>query len=478
MGYHPGAEDDGVYLAAVQSAVTPALYPHDVNFVKMQMHTSVFDTWMGHFIHATGISIAWSEFGWQFVSLFLMLWAGYSILYDLFDEKTAIWGGVGLLAAMFTLPVAGTALYIADQYLHPRNLATALIMLAISRMLTAPWKRWQAMPLLAVAFILHPLMGAMGASFCFVLALVSYEPLMAKLRGVSERVVEQVATPVAAFIPFGWVFQQPSKIQIAALGSRHAYQLYSWTWYEWLGAIAPLIIFWEVARHARKRGNKKLERLAMAIVIYGVFQQVIAMIICSPAAPLSMSTLEPMRYLQLVYIFLTLIGGAYMGRYLLKDHIWRWVVVLAVANGSMFVVQQQLFAETQQVELPGQTSPNPWMQAFDWIRENTPQDAYFAVDPNYMALPLEDNRSFRALTERSVLADINKDAAIVTKVPELGLAWSDQVEAQAGWSTFKLADFERLKRQFGVNWVLVPYPEQAGLTCRWHNDKLAVCQVP
>ena len=29
IGYHPGIEDDGVYLSAVQSDLNPALYPHD-----------------------------------------------------------------------------------------------------------------------------------------------------------------------------------------------------------------------------------------------------------------------------------------------------------------------------------------------------------------------------------------------------------------------------------------------------------------
>ena len=44
---------------------------------------------------------------------------------------------------------------------------------------------------------------------------------------------------------------------------------------------------------------------------------------------------------------------------------------------------------------------------------------------------------------------------MVTKVPELGPAWKRQLEAQQGWSSFRLADFERLKDGFGVDWVLV-----------------------
>ena len=144
----------------------------------------------------------------------------------------------------------------------------------------------------------------------------------------------------------------------------------------------------------------------------------------------------------------------------------------------MFLVQRQLFASTEHLELPGVASQNPWLQSFAWIRENTPTSAYFVLDPNYMVAPQEDNHSFRALAERSQLVDAIKDTAVISKVPSLGPTWDEQVSAQAGWTHFKLADFERLKSGFGVNWALVSYPATAGLDCHWHNDLLAVCQIP
>ena len=36
MGYHPGLEDDGIYLSAVKSDLNPALYPHDADFFRLQ----------------------------------------------------------------------------------------------------------------------------------------------------------------------------------------------------------------------------------------------------------------------------------------------------------------------------------------------------------------------------------------------------------------------------------------------------------
>jgi len=476
MGYHPGAEDDIVYLTAVKADLNPALYPHDAEFFKPQLQTSVFDNWMAGFVRVSHLSVASSEFLWQFLSVYGILLACWVILCELFQEETARWAGIALFGAMLTLPVAGTGLYLVDQYLHPRNPATALILFAVHRIMVG--KRWQAVPLLVVAFVLHPLMGAFGISFCCVLTLTLIGSLRVRIREWITRPVPEASLPVLLFIPFGWVFGSPSQIWIEALRTRHLYFLYQWEWYEWLGAIAPLIIFWLLARFARRRGETTLANLATAIFVYGVFQQIIAMVILSPFVPIGLTTLEPMRFLHIIYMFLVLIGGAYLGKYLLQRRVWRWAVFLCIANGSMFCVQRQLFADTPPIEFPGQHTGNPWLQAFRWIRNNTPQDAFFAVDPHYMTTPGEDWHSFRALAERSVLADAYKDTATVTKMPQLASTWQRQVDAQAGWPHFQLANFERLKSQFGVTWVLVHYPQSAGLDCRWHNDQLTVCRIP
>ena len=476
MGYHPGAEDDSVYLASVKADLNPELFPRDAGFFKLQMRSSVFDNWMSVFVERSGLPVAWAELLWQWISIVLMVWSGWSIVSKLFEEAVARWAGLAMLAAMFTLPVAGTALYIADQYLHPRNLATALILFAISRIVSG--KVWHAVPLVALAFALHPLMGAFGISFCCVLTFTFDEPLRHQLRAWWGRAVPDAATPAAIFIPFGWLFKPPSPTWLEAMQTRHWFRLYHWTWYEWLGAIVPLLFFWFVARVARRRGETSLARFATALFIYGTFQQAVAMVLLGPKALIVFSTLEPMRYLQLAYVFLALIGGAYLGREVLKAHAWRWAVFLLIANGAMFAAQRQLFAGTPHIELPGAASGNSWLQAFDWIRHNTPADAYFALDPNYMAAPGEDNHGFRALAERSALSDAVKDTAVISKVPELGPLWHREQLAQAGWQHFQRADFERLKTEFDVGWVLVANKQAAGLACHWHNQAVSVCEIP
>jgi hypothetical protein len=468
MGYHPGLEDDGVYLAAVKADLNPALYPYNSNFFRLQMEATVFDGWMAHFVRWTRMPLAWAELLWQWAALFLILWAVKKIANRLFAEEPARWGGVALIAAMFTLPVTGTALYMVDQYLHPRALATAMILLAIWRILDG--KRWQAVALLLVALLLHPLMAAMGISFCVILSFV----LMDRAR---ERALA-LRTSAVAVVPLGWIFEAGGASWRKALETRPYFDLHKWTWYEWLGALAPLLLFWLLWRMAQKRGETMLARFAAAALIYGVIQQVLAMAMIWPASLVRLTPLQPMRFLHLLYFVMVMMAGCLLGQFALKRSAWRWAVFLLVANGGMYASQRAEFAASPHLEMPGRQSSNAWLQAFAWVRTNTPDNAYFALDPHYTEAPGEDYHSFLALAERSQLADAVKDAAVATMVPELGPVWARQVEAAAGWRDFKLTDFERLKAEVGVDWVLVNYPQAEGLDCHWHNDQLAVCQIP
>jgi hypothetical protein len=473
MGYHPGFEDDGIYLTAVKSNLNPALYPHDPGFFRIQMQASFFDKWVAQFVRWTSIPVAATEFLWQFASLALIVFGCWSIARRLFPEARAQWAGVAMVSAMFTLPVAGTALFLVDQHLHPRTLATGLILLAVSRILAN--RPWQALPFLLLAFVLHPIMGAMGISFCFFLAMLLLEPVHVWLRHWRQA---EPGSMVASFVPLGWVFEPATPAWRQALETRTYFFLSRWAWYEWLGALAPLALFWLLWRIARKRGETLLSRFALAVFLYGVFQLAVAMIMLGFPALIRLAPLQPMRFLQLIYVFMTLVGGCLMGKYLLKSSVWRWAAFLLAINAGMLISQRVQFPGSEHLELPGRSTANPWLQAFAWIRQNTPADAYFALDPEYMAAPGEDYHGFRALAERSQLADNIKDTAVVTQVPKLGEVWARQVKAQKGWTRFQLADFVRLKAEFGVNWVLVAYPPPAGLSCSWHNGVVSVCQIP
>jgi hypothetical protein len=469
MGYHPGLEDDGVYLAAVKSDLNPALYPYDSQFFRVQLQATVFDKLIAEFVRLTHIPVPYTELLWQLGALLLIVYGCWAIARRLFDDERAHWAGVAMVSAMFTLPVAGTALVMADQHLHPRSLATGLILIAVERILAG--KRWQAVPLLVLAFALHPIMAALGISFCLFLTMATLEPVHAWLRSWRGT--------LAAAAPLAWIFEPPSPSWRLAVNTRPSYFfLTRWHWYELLGAVAPLVLFWLLGRWALKRRETLLARFAFAVFAYGVFQQAVALAIAASPALVRLLPLQPMRYLHLVYFFLALMAGCLLGKTLLKSSVWRWAVYLIVINAGMLISQVAEYPGEPHLELPGMKPGNAWLEAFAWVKQNTPVNAYFALDPLYMAVPGEDYHSFRALAERSVLADYIKDASLVTQVPELGPEWARQNAAAAGWPRFHQKDFERLKTEFGVDWVLVNNSQRAGLDCLWNNASFSVCRIP
>jgi hypothetical protein len=121
---------------------------------------------------------------------------------------------------------------------------------------------------------------------------------------------------------------------------------------------------------------------------------------------------------QVVYIVMTLALGTLLGERVLQRRPVRWVLVFAVLAGVMVMAERRTFPASKHLELPemmaGENSAgrgNAYQQAFAWIDRNTPRDAFFAMDAQYITKPGEDAQSFRAIAGRSVLPDFSRMGA-------------------------------------------------------------------
>jgi hypothetical protein len=463
QGYHPGLEDDAYYLAAIKHDLNPALFPHDADFFQVLFQATIFDKLIAASLRWTHIPLGWGIFFWQFAATFLILWGCWRIAARCFEEEYAQWAAVTMVAVLLTLPVSGSGLSISDQHLHPRALATALILAAIAAVLDN--RKVLAGVLLLSAFPLHLNMTPFGVSYCLFLA---WQP---------KKSDQNVAAAMLFAFPLQWMFQPASPTWRQAEATRDFYFLSRWHWYEWLGVFGPLAFLWWFRSLARARNSATLARVAERLVYFGVFQLTVALILMLPPSFERFRSFEPMRFLHLIYLFFVLLSGGLLARYVLRRHVWRWLLLFLPLAGGMFYAQRTLYSGTAHLELPGLSSHNAWVDAFRWISHNTPENAYFALDPQYMEMPGEDAHGFRGLAERSVLADAIKDPCIVVRIPALGPRWVRELNAQNGWRNFQRPDFLRLKEQFGVNWVVVPDPAGAGLSCPYENGSLAVCRV-
>jgi hypothetical protein len=461
QGYHPWAEDAALYLPGVEKILHPELFPFNAQFFESHAHLTFFPNFIAASVRMSHLPLEFVLFFWQMTSIFLFLLACLHLIGRCIPDERARWAGVGLIAALLTLPVAGTALYIMDQYLNPRNLVGFAAIFVVVKVIDR--KYFQAALFLAFAAAIHPLMSVFVLSYCVVLLCIE----QFDLRYAS----------FACLLPFGISFDPPPSAYHQVALSHSYFYLLRWQWYERLGAIAPLAILWWFSRIARSRQLRNLNLLCRALMVYEFVYLLAAVVLSIPARFESLARLQPMRSLYLLYVLFFLFAGGLLGEYVLKNRVWKWVALFVPLCAGMFLVQRDLFPASAHVEWPGVASKNQWVQAFQWVRANTPSDAIFAMDPWYMHIPGEDESGFEAIAERSMLADGVKASGAVSMFPAMADEWLRQMQAQTGWSKFQVQDFHRLQAQYGVSWVVLQQPKIAGLECPYRNAAVLVCKV-
>jgi hypothetical protein len=149
-----------------------------------------------------------------------------------------------------------------------------------------------------------------------------------------------------------------------------------------------------------------------------------------------LARIQPLRSLYLLYVLLVLFGGGFLAEYVLKNRVWRWLMLFGPLCAGMFIAQRALFPASAHIEWPGVSPKNPWAQAFVWIRENTTSSAIFALDPYHMQIPGEDSNGFRAIAQRSMLADGVKDSGAVSMFPPWPKNGRDKFGPKADGETF------------------------------------------
>ncbi|HZR30289.1 MAG TPA: hypothetical protein VFA76_00380 [Terriglobales bacterium] len=469
QGYHPGVEDAEIYLPGILKVLHPDLYPFNQGFFASHAHMTLFPNLIAWSVRISHIPLDYALLLWQMAAIFLLLLACWHIGRLCFNSVRAQWGGVILVAALLTIPVAGTSLYIMDQYLNTRSLSAPSVLFAIVNAIEHKWKR-AGLWLLCTGLI-HPLMVVFGLAY--VAIVMGMEIISA---GAPHRLYGRVSTAMAILIlPMG-LFPPMTQAYHEALVTREYFFLLRWQWYEWLGIFAPLVLLWWYQRIARRHGLSTLQRLSSALIAFGSVFFVISLIITVPRRFENLTLLQPMRALFLLYILLFVFTGGMLAEWVLKAEVWRWLLLFVPLCFGMWYAQRQLFPATPHLEWPWSVPQNPWVRSFLWIRDNTPRAAYFALDPDHMGMAGEDQHGFRAIAQRSMLADNLKDSGAVTMFPKLAELWKQEVEAEQGWKHFGLANFKQLNSQFGVDWVVVASPV-SGLPCPYHNEAVVVCQI-
>jgi hypothetical protein len=357
---------------------------------------------------------------------------------------------------------------------------------------------WAGGILLAVA--MHPLMAAYAVGATLLLACLRSARRELQVWGT-------VALGAAAVTLAGCLqaIARPESAEYVRVAMTRTYWFPAeWRWFEGVGLAAPLIILgiqgWagvrvSEARHEatlkdqmrgffaklrRTSSRGPLSGLARMAVVAGAAACFVAVLFARVGAATHLvARLQPLRAFQIVYLVMVLVLGAKLGEWALRRSAWRWIGATVVLGGVMFGAARANFPQSRHLELPGIAAQNEWVRAFVWIRENTPKNALFALDADYINAPEEDAQCFRAIAERSTLPDYSKDGGEASIAPELTSEWQMGQAAQRGLSARGVTDEQRAAalKPLGVNWLVMQSSAQTNMDCPYSNGEVRVCRL-
>jgi hypothetical protein len=496
-GYHPYAEDGGVYLPGIKRLLDPGLYPRGSEFVVGHLQYSLFAPVMAGLVRTSNFSLEMVLLLVHLTTFWLTLFAAWLLAARCYASREARGGAVALLAVWMTLPIAGTSLMLMDPYVTARSLSTPCVLLALAgalRFLLPQFEtgeesrpdRWRGLALccagLAGAGVMHPLMAAYGLGDVVLLGVVLSRSRRVRVWGMVGLGLTAVAVAGGLYLsapPESEVYQR-------VVLTRDYWFLSQWHWYELVGLIAPLAILSVIAVAQRRDDAAARVGLARMAVFAGVTATVVAMLFARVGmATHLVARMQPLRMFQVVYVVMTLLLGAVVGERVLQRRPMRWVLAFSVLAGVMVMAERRTFPASKHLELPrvvaGDESAdqgNAYQRAFAWIGRHTPKEAFFAMDAHYITKPGEDAQSFRAIAARSVLPDFSKDGGVVTNKPELAAEWLRGQEAQAGLGTEPDARRIAVLRPLGVTWVVLEREAVTGFACAYANEAVKVCRLP
>lgn len=468
-GYHLGVEDGEIYIPAARKLLHPDLYPYATEFFASHERLSLFAPILAWTARLTHLSIDWVAFFWYVATLFLTLAACWMLAEISFQGTRARWCAVLAITTILTMPATNTGLLLVDPYLTARSFSTPLTLFA----LVALARRRYALGALitAATAAIHPQMAAYLVFLGVVLWLVD-----------RFRWAEVEARDAGAFLfllPAGFRFEPAQGAYREALYSRDFYFLSTWTWYHWLGLLAPLgFLFW--FSRGRLRGTTpEFARLSLALIPFGVVSILAGAAIASTHRLDMFARLQPLRCFHLItFVFMLFFAGA-VGELMTRKTAWFIPALCLPLAVGMFLVARATYPFSPHIEWPGRaTSENEWVNTLLWIRQNTPRNAIFAVDSGYFVEPGVDVHGFRALSERSSLADYYKDGGVVAIFPKLADEWKQMSSATTGLNHFTAQDFTRLAHEYPVTWAVIHGSAPAGMDCPYQQNGYAVCRIP
>ncbi len=412
-GYRYGIGDQAFYEPAAQLQLHPDWFPSDRTLLVSQARLTAVDEALAGASRATGLQLPALFFLLYVISLTALCVAGLQLARAL---NFSPWATAAFLLLM-TLRhrIAKTGANTLEGYMHPRQLAFALGLIALACSLKSRW-RW-AVPLWLVAMAMHPTTAAWFAAF--IAGGIIFERVVK--RGALAALPLMFVALFAAFM-FGPALVRllplPSRLfmdpdWIAVFASKDYIFVSSWPAWAWAINLAYLPLLWwfyrrRVSVGAAMAGEARL--VAGALTLFAVF-------IGSVAFSEARLALAVQLQVSRVFWWMDVLFAAYAAWWLTSDpaitrRAGAWAPRLAVAMLAVVAVGRGIYtveAGGPDREFVRLTLPDDdWSKAMQWLRTQ-PADWQVLADPDHA---WKYGSSVRVAAARDVVLESVKDTAI------------------------------------------------------------------
>ncbi len=464
-GYRYGASDQAFYASAILKDVHPALFPRDTALLQTEAKLQWSDEIVGGLSRGLGVDLP-PLFLAIYVLTLLTLFSA-AIVYG--RAAGFSWWAIATLLVLLTFRhrIAKTGANSLEGYMHPRELAFAIGVLAFACTLRKRYVWASAWTLVSACW--HPT-TAFWFGAAIAAAIVVGQPRLRRWLplvgacGTAVAVWAVLAGPLAGRL----TIMDPA--WLAVLAEKDYLFPHEWPLYAWITNLGYPVVIAAIYRARRRQGITAPGESALVV---GLFVLVGLFLV---SVPLTMWRVALVVQMQVTRVFwlLDFVTAAYLAWWL-TDSVFRdrrrarvvLVGVLAavsLARGTYVLAQAD--RSMVEVDLPS----TPWVEAMRWLRAQ-PSSWYVLADPGHA---WKYGVSVRLAAEKDVFVEAGKDTALAIYDRDVALRVGSRIAALGDFTHLTTTDIRALARRNGLDVVIAARSQPLALPVLYSNAQFVV----
>jgi hypothetical protein len=455
-GYRYGVSDQAYYVPAVAKVLDPALFPRDAPLLAAQSRLTFSAEAVAGLSRLLHLDLPVLCFGLYVLTLVTLCGGAVALAESLGFSRAAT--AAFLLLLSLRHRIARTGANTLEGYMHPRQLAFALGVVALAAFAR---RRHGVMTIaLALAAALHPTTALWFAVLlgpaCFIARPAWRRPLLAVaalalLAGVAVITRGPLASHLAVM----------DRAWLDVLADKDYLFPADWPLYAWAANLAYLPVILGIYASRRAAGVARPEERGIVI---GLGALVAVFLVSVPLVSAHVALAVQLQVSR-VFWWLDFVAAAYAAWWLTSSPWWRRlgaastivrravplvlvILVLASAGRGYYAMHlDNPGRPLARIALPD----TPWIDAMTWLRHQ-PGSWHVLADP---AHAWKYGVSVRVGAERDVLLESVKDSALALYDRDAAMRVADRQAALSSFGQFTMADMRALAARYRLDVLVI-----------------------